>query len=46
MPINLGFEPILIWIIIACIIALIFWCGFYIYYSLVAKDLNKKILKK
>lgn len=46
MPINFGWKPILIWILIACIFAAIFWCGFYIYYYLLARDLNKKIVNK
>lgn len=44
MPINFGWEPILLWVLIACIFAAIFWCGFYIYYYLLACDLNKKIV--
>lgn len=46
MPINLGIEPIISWILIACVFAVIFWFGFYIYYYLVAKNLNKKIINK
>lgn len=46
MPINLGIGIIIEWIIIACIFAAIFWCGFYIYYYLVARDLNKKLMDK
>ena len=45
MPINLGWMPILTWIVIAVIFAVIFWCGFYIYYSLMAKNLTKKLKK-
>ena len=45
MPINFGWQPILTWILIACIFAVIFWCGFYIYYYMLARDLNKKIGK-
>ncbi|MBQ8016556.1 MAG: DUF3021 domain-containing protein [Methanobrevibacter sp.] len=44
MPINFGWEPILVWVSIACIFAAVFWCGFYIYYYLLARDLNKKIV--
>ena len=44
MPINLGIGIIIEWIIIACIFAAVSWCGFYIYYYLVARDLNKKLL--
>ncbi len=43
MPTNLGIGIIIEWIIIACIFAAISWCGFYIYYYLVARDLNKKL---
>ena len=43
MPVDLGWEPIIIWIIVACIFAAISWCGFYIYYYLVARDLNNKL---
>ena len=45
MPINLGIGIIVEWIIIACIFAAISWCGFYIYYYLVARDLNSKLKK-
>ena len=43
MPINLGIGIIVEWIIIACIFAAISWCGFYLYYYLVARDLNSKL---
>lgn len=43
MPIDLGIGPIITWVAIACVFAAIFWCGFYIYYYLVARELNKKI---
>ncbi|MBE6508051.1 MAG: DUF3021 domain-containing protein [Methanobrevibacter sp.] len=43
MPVNLGMGIIIEWIIIACIFAAISWCGFYIYYYLVARDLNRKL---
>ena len=46
MPINLGFGPILTWIEIACVFAVVFWFGFYIYYYLLACNLNKKLLKE
>ena len=46
MPITLGIGPILTWILIACVFAVIFWCGFYIYYYLLARNLNKKIVSK
>ena len=44
MPIELGIGPIVTWIAIACVFAAIFWCGFYIYYYLLARNLNKKIV--
>ena len=43
MPVNLGIGPIITWIVIACVFAAISWMGFYIYYYLVARDLNKKL---
>lgn len=43
MPINLGIGIIIEWIIMACIFAAVSWCGFYIYYYLMARDLNKKL---
>jgi hypothetical protein len=46
MPVNLGISIIIEWIIIACIFAAVFWCGFYIYYYMVARELNKKIVNK
>ena len=46
MPIDLGMGPIITWVAIACVFAVIFWCGFYIYYYLLARNLNKKIVKK
>ena len=46
MPTNLGIGIIIEWIIIACIFAAISWCGFFVYYYLVARDLNKKIVNK
>ena len=46
MPIDLGIGPIITWVAIACVFAVIFWCGFYIYYYLLALNLNKKIVKK
>ena len=44
MPIELGIGPIITWIVIACVFAAIFWCGFYIYYYLLARNINKKIV--
>ena len=46
MPINLGIGPIITWVAIACVFAAIFGLGFYIYYYLLARNLNKKIVKK
>ncbi len=46
MPIDFGWEPILVWVLIACAFAAVFWCGFYIYYYLLALNLNKKIADK
>lgn len=46
MPVNLGIGIIVEWIIIACIFAAVFWCGFYIYYYLVARDMNNKLNAK
>ena len=43
MPTNLGIGIIIEWIIIACVFAAISWCCFYIYYYLVARDLNRKL---
>ena len=43
MPVNLGIGPVITWIIIAIIFATVFWLGFYIYYRLLAKELNDKI---
>lgn len=43
MPVGLGIGPIITWIVIAVIFAAVFWLGFFIYYSLVARDLNKKL---
>ena len=43
MPISLGIGPIITWVAIACIFAAISWIGFYIYYTLEARDINKKL---
>ena len=43
MPINLGISIIIEWVVIACIFAAISWLGFYMYYYLVARDLNDKL---
>lgn len=44
MPIDLGIGPIITWILIACVFAAVFWCGFYVYYYLLARNINKKIV--
>lgn len=44
MPIDLGIGPIITWILIACVFGVIFWCGFYLYYYLLARSLNEKIV--
>ena len=44
MPIDLGIVPIITWIVIACVFAAIFWCGFYVYDYLLARNINKKIV--
>lgn len=43
MPIDLGWEPVLTWVLIACVFAAISWFGFYIYYYLLARELNNKL---
>lgn len=43
MPIDLGIGPIITWVAIACVFAVIFWLGFYIYYYLLARNLNDKL---
>ncbi|MBR4396471.1 MAG: DUF3021 domain-containing protein, partial [Methanobrevibacter sp.] len=43
MPISLGIGPIITWIVIAIVFAAVFWAGFYIYYTLQARDINKKL---
>ena len=43
MPIDLGIGPIVTWIAIACVFSVIFWCGFYVYYYMLARNINKKI---
>ena len=43
MPINLGIGPIITWVVIAIIFAIVFWFGFFIYYALLARNINKKI---
>lgn len=43
MPVDMGIEPIIVWILIACVFAVIFWLGFYIYYYLLARNINQKL---
>ncbi|WP_405303898.1 DUF3021 domain-containing protein [Methanobrevibacter sp.] len=43
MPIDLGWEPVIVWVLIALVFGVVFWFGFYIYYYLMARDLNSKI---
>ena len=45
MPVEFGIGPIITWIAIACVFAAIFWLGFYVYYYLVARGLNNKLIK-
>jgi len=43
MPIDLGIGPIITWIAIACVFAVVFWCCFYVSECLLARNINKKI---
>ena len=43
MPISLGIGPIITWIVIAIVFAAVFWAGFYLYYTLEARSINKKL---
>lgn len=43
MPVSLGWGPVITWVVIACIFGAVFWSGFYIYYYLQARELNKKL---
>ncbi len=43
LPLDLGVSFILTWILIAVIFAAVFWLGFYIYYYLLARDINQKL---
>ena len=43
MPISLGIGPIITWAARACIFAAVFWAGFYVYFTLQARDINKKL---
>ena len=43
LPLDLGSGFILTWILIAVIFATVFWLGFYIYYYLLARDINQKL---
>ena len=45
MPITLGIWPVITWILIACVFAAVFWCGFYVYDYLLALNINKKIVE-
>lgn len=45
MPLDLGLDAIFSWILIACIFAAVSWFGFYVYYYLVARELNNKLKK-
>lgn len=44
MPIDMGIGPVITWILIACVFAAIFWLGFYVYYYLLARDINQKLV--
>ena len=46
MPVTMGIGPIVTWVLIAFVFGAVFWCGFYIYYYLLARNLNKKIVSK
>ena len=43
MPLDFGIGPIITWISIALVFGVVFWLGFYIYYYLLARDLNNKL---
>ena len=43
MPIDLGWGPVIAWVSIALVFGAVFWFGFYIYYYLMARDLNSKL---
>ena len=43
MPLDFGIGPIITWIAIALVFGVVFWLGFYIYYYLLARDLNNKL---
>ena len=43
MPIDLGWGPVIAWVSIALVFGAVFWFGFYIYYYLMAQDLNSKL---
>ena len=43
MPVTLGWGPVVTWIAIACVFGVIFWSGFYIYYYMQAREMNKKL---
>lgn len=46
MPIDLGIGMIVEWVLIACIFAAVSWFCFYMYYYLVARDINNKLMNK
>lgn len=43
LPLTFGIGVIIEWIIIAIIFASVFWLGFYIYYYLEAREINRKL---
>ena len=43
MPITLGWQPIVTWVLIACAFGAVFWLGFYLYYYFVSRDINNKL---
>ena len=43
MPLDFGIGPIITWIVIALVFGVVFWLGFYIYYYLLARDMNNKL---
>ena len=46
IPLELGPAAIISWIIIALIFGFVIWAGFYIYYYIEAREINKKIKKR
>ena len=43
MPLDLGIGAVITWILIAFAFGLVFWLGFYVYYYLLARDLNNRL---